>query len=154
MMDKLDGAAVRIAPLDGTNYNNWKFRIEMLLIARKLFGYASGETQLAADADEAQKVVFKEKDDEARAIISIHMSDNQLIDDRNCKSTAEAWEAFKNQYQRKSLVWRIDLKDKISYMRMQEGENALEVLDKICRLRNQLLEMGGLSQKMYFVKSC
>ena len=113
-MDKLDGAAVRIAPLDGTNYDNWKFRIEMLLTARKLFGYASGETRLAAGADDAQKAAFKEKDDEARAIISIHGSDNQLIHVRNCKSAAEAWEALKNQYQRKSLVRRIDLRDKMS----------------------------------------
>ena len=149
-MDKLDGAAVRIAPLDGTNYDNWKFRIEMLLTARKLFGYASGETRLAAGADDAQKAAFKEKDDEARAIISIHVSDNQLIHVRNCKSAAEAWEALKNQYQRKSLVRRIDLRDKMSYMRMQEGENALEFLDKMCRLRDQLLEMGGLMPENVF----
>ena len=31
----------------------------------------------------------------------------------------------------------------MSYMRMQEGENALEFLDKMGRLRDQLLEMGG-----------
>ena len=78
-MDRLDGAAVRVVLLDGTNYDNWKFRIEMLLTARKLFGYASGETQLAAGADDAQKAAFKEKDDEARAMISIHVSDVRVL---------------------------------------------------------------------------
>ena len=53
-MDKLGGAIVTIAPLDGTSCDNWKFRIEMLFTARKLFGYASGETQLAADTNDAQ----------------------------------------------------------------------------------------------------
>ncbi len=142
-MDKFDGTSVRIAPLDGTNYDNWKFRIEMLLTARKLFGYASGEIQLSAEADDAQKAAFKEKDNETRAIISIHVSDNQLVHVRNCKSASEAWEALKNQFQRKSLVRRIDLRDKMSYMRMKEGENALDFLDQMCRLRDQLLEMGG-----------
>ena len=42
----------------------------------------------------------------------------------------------------------------MSYMRMQEGENALEVLDKMCRLRDQLLEMGARCPKIIFVKSC
>ena len=55
-MDKLEGASVRIAPLD---------RTEMLLKARKLLGYASGETQLVADANDAQKTAFREKEDEA-----------------------------------------------------------------------------------------
>ena len=31
----------------------------------------------------------------------------------------------------------------MSYLRMKKGENALEVLEKICRLRDQLLEIRG-----------
>ena len=34
----------------------------------------------------------------------------------------------------------------MSYMRMQEGDNALESLDEMCRLRDQLLEMGAWVQ--------
>ena len=49
MMDKFDGS-VKVTPLDGTNYDNWKFRIEMLLPAQKLFDYATGEIRLSDDA--------------------------------------------------------------------------------------------------------
>eukprot|EP00795_Rhopilema_esculentum_P000982 gene982-10754_t len=82
-MDKFKGTSVKIAPLDETNYDNWKFRMETLLTARKLFGYASGGIQLSAEANDAQRNEFKGKDDEARAIISIHVSDNQLVHVRN-----------------------------------------------------------------------
>ena len=104
----------------------------MLLNARKLFGYASGESQLAAGAgaDDAQKATFKEGD-EARAIILIHVNDNQSVHVRNCKSAANKWKALKNQFQRKSLVRRIELREQMLYLRMQEGENALCFLDEI-----------------------
>ena len=148
-MDKFDGS-VKVTPLDGTNYDNWKFRIEMLLTARKLFDYATGEIRLSDDASQEERATFKDKDNEARAIISMHVSDSQLVHVRHCKSAAEAWEALKNQFQRKSLVRRIDLRDKISFMRMKEGESALEFLDTICRLRDQLLEMGGTMQEDVF----
>ena len=81
-----------------TKYDNWKFRSEMLLTVRKLFGYASGDTQLPAEANDTQKDEFKEKYNEAIAIISIHVSDSQLLHARNCKSAAEAWEALRNQF--------------------------------------------------------
>ena len=148
-MEKFDGS-VKIAALDGTNYDNWKFRMEMLLTARKIFGYATGEIQLEDGADNAAQAAFKEKDNEARAIISMHVSDSQLIHVRNCRTAAGAWKTLKDQFQRKSLVRRIDLRDKISYTRMQEGDNALEFLDKICRLRDQLLEMGGTMSEQVF----
>ena len=64
--------------------------------------------QLAAGEDDAQKAAFKEKDDETRAITSIHVSDNQFVHVRNCKSAAETWKALKNQFQRKCLERRID----------------------------------------------
>ena len=148
-MEKFDGS-VKIAALDGTNYDNWKFRMEMLLTARKIFGYATGEIQLEDGANNAAQAAFKEKDNEARAIISMHVSDSQLIHVRNCRTAAGAWKTLKDQFQRKSLVRRIDLRDKISYTRMQEGDNALEFLDKICRLRDQLLEMGGTMSEQVF----
>ena len=80
----------------------------------------------------------KDKDNKAQAIISMHVSDSQVIHVRHCKLAAEVWGALKNQFQRKSLVRRIDLRDKMYVMRMKEGENTLEFLDTIC-----LLEMEG-----------
>ena len=35
-------------------------------------------------------------------------------------------------------------------MRMKMGENALEFLDTMCRLRDQLFEMGGTMQEDVF----
>ena len=93
---------------------------------------------------------FKDKDNEAKTIISMHVSDSQLVHVRNCKSTAETWKILKDQFQRKSLVRRKDLRDKMSFMRMKEGDNALEFLDKMCRLRDQILEIGGTMQEDVF----
>ena len=89
-MDKFDGS-VKVTPLDWTSYDNWKFRIEMLLTARKLFDYATGEIRLSDDARQEERATFKDKDNEARAIISMHVSDSQLVHVRHCKSAAEAW---------------------------------------------------------------
>ena len=64
---------------------------------------------------------------------------------------AEAWKALKHQFQRKSLVRRIYLRDKMSFMRMKGGENALEFFDTMIRLRDQLLEMRGNMQEDVFL---
>eukprot|EP00794_Sanderia_malayensis_P013261 gene13261-14625_t len=148
-MERFDGS-VKITPLDGTNYDNWKFRMEMLLTARKLFEYVTGEIKLDPGFEDEEEAFFKEKDSEARAIISLHVSDNQLVHIRNCKSAEELWKLLKDRFQRKSLVKRIDLRDKISFTRMQEGDNALEFLDKMCRLKDELIEMGGMMEEQVF----
>ena len=36
MMNKFERTSVRVAPLEGTNYDDWKFRLEMLLTARRI----------------------------------------------------------------------------------------------------------------------
>ena len=45
-MDKFDGS-VKVTHLERTKCDNWKYRIEMLLTARKLFDYATREIQSA-----------------------------------------------------------------------------------------------------------
>eukprot|EP00794_Sanderia_malayensis_P002022 gene2022-2299_t len=117
-MERFDGS-MKITPLDGTNYHNWKFRMGLLLIARKLFEYVTGEIKLHPGFSDEEEAFFKEKDSEARAIISLHVSDNQLVHIRNCKSAEEMWKLLKEQFQRKSPVKRINLKDKISFTRMR-----------------------------------
>ena len=56
-----------IAPLNGSNYHNWKFRISMILAENACKEKFETETDVAALNDDAKKAAHEKDDNKAKS---------------------------------------------------------------------------------------
>ena len=74
-----------IDKLTTENYQTWKFRVQMLLIGKELWEITCGDETLADDADADARRKFKKKDNQARSVVCLAVSDPLLIYVRTTK---------------------------------------------------------------------
>ena len=95
--------AHRIEPLDGSNYQNWKFNVKLLLMERDLWGFIE-DTEVAPEATEADKKekeikLFKTRSQKAYATIALSVSKSLQVHVRNTTNPKPAWDALKAQFE-------------------------------------------------------
>lgn len=67
-----------VEPLVGSNYYNWKFRMEMILAEHNVLEYVTEETKPSSLTSEPAKKDFKINDNKAKSIIVQCVDDSQL----------------------------------------------------------------------------
>ena len=82
-------ATLRIAKLNGSNYQTWKFKVELLLIKEDLWDVVS------EDPSEPVSAEWRTKDRKARATIGLLLEDNQLHLIRKETTANRTWRALK-----------------------------------------------------------
>ena len=91
-----------IAKPTNENYFVWKYRMEMLLI-KDLWSMINEE------APNPVTTQWTKKDNEARALISLLISDNQLNHVRKVTSAMQAWNNLKGYHEKASLSNKVCL---------------------------------------------
>ncbi len=86
----------QVDKLTNSNFAIWKFRIEMVLKARKLWKYVETE----ADAS----VKEKEQEQEALSQIALTVSDGATGHIRNAKTARQAWLKICSVFEQKGLA--------------------------------------------------
>lgn len=112
-----------IEPLNGLNYHNWKFRVEMLMAQENISEFIEEAENYDTITDEARKIEKHRKDKKAQSIIVQCVEDTQLECLRNKKTAYEMWIALKEKYEKKGLPGKMFLKKKLLSMKMKEGES-------------------------------
>ena len=75
----------RIQKLNSDNYAEWKFDMEMLLMAKDVWDIVSGVETLDDDASNDVKAKFKKRDNFARSVICLSVSSSNKIYVRNAQ---------------------------------------------------------------------
>ena len=75
----------QVEKLTNSNFTSWKFRLQMVLKARKLWKYVDGSVVGAVDAKS------QELDQDAMSQIALTVSDGVVGHIRNAKNAREAW---------------------------------------------------------------
>ena len=96
-----------LGKLNGDNYHSWKFNVKMLLIGKDLWEVVDGTEVLGEDAGDAEKKLFKKRDNQALSIVCLSVQPNLQIYVRNCKSSKEAWDSLSNHFEEKTLSKKI-----------------------------------------------
>ena len=75
-----DSASLRIDKFNGENFHLWKFKMQMVLEEKDLWGIVSGDERepVGTSVTEAQKERYKKRVRKALAIICLSLGDNQL----------------------------------------------------------------------------
>src|ERR1700755_560532 len=93
---------VSIEKLDGTNYHVWKFKMQLVLEDKELFGVIDG-----TDVKTEGSVEWVKRDKKARVTICLALSDSILATVRSCDTALSVWEKLASIFESKSLVNRL-----------------------------------------------
>ena len=133
----------RINKFDGTNFHNWKFKMQMVLEERELWEVTCGEIKLEHCVTENDQVVFRKKSRKALAMICLAMEDSQLPLVRSATGAHDAWSRLEGHFEKKSLANKLFLRRRFFTTMMEEGDDVLSHINKLKTLAEQLDAVGA-----------
>ena len=116
MAKSSDGTSSRhlydVAPLrnDGSNFQTWKFRTELILTNRQLWGIVSGSEPKPPTTDADAFTDWEKREREARVQILLTLEDDPLNGVTSTTTSKQAWDSLLERYQGKgaqSIVLQI-----------------------------------------------
>lgn len=134
----MNSKSENIIKLNNSNYFNWKYRMELVLIEKDLWETITDE----APTGERALARWAKKDQKARAAIGLAVEDNQLVHVRGKRSAAETWEALREVHEKDTLVNKIHLIKRISTLRMKDDGNMENHINELSSLFQRLLDLG------------
>lgn len=136
----------RIEKLNNSNYSIWKFKMELLLIKEslwKVINEVESKPVLAADLKNKNEVdEWNKLDDQARALIGLTVEDDQLAHIRKSTTAVQVWNNLREYHQKGTLSNRVHLMRTICSLKMDEGGNAVEHINKMQDLFLKLSDIG------------
>jgi len=127
---------VSIAKLNNTNYQTWKFKLELLLIKEDLWCTVSD------DPPDPITVEWQNKDKRARASIGLLLEDNQLHIVRKENTARATWLALQNHHQKSTLSSKVCLLKKICTLKLTEEGDMNAHVAQMDDLTDQLASLG------------
>lgn len=136
---------------DGTNFNNWKFRIEVLLDEKGLLEYL--ETPLVdlveaaeGDLDSEQRIKLEEKKCKSLLVQCIHDSQLEYIKDK--REAKDIYDALKSIFERQSIAGQLLLRKQILTMKYVDGEEMNKHFLKFDKNVRDLKSIGATMEEM------
>lgn len=123
---------------DGNNFNNWKFRLELLMEEKGLGNILTCEKVVKEDD--------KKKDAEARSLIVQCISDNFLEIVKGCKSAKDMMNSLKNIFTRKSTMSKYNLKKRLIELKCDSNEKLQDFFLKFDKLIGDIEVMSKMEE--------
>lgn len=134
MMDDRDFRG-SVLKLNNSNYQTWKFKLQLLLVKEGLWDLVTDDVPAIPDA------IWKVKDGKAKAVIGLLVEDNHLIHIKNLNYAREYWNVLKEMYEKPNLVNKVMLYKKLwkSFL----GEKSMEEhIGRILCIVDELRALG------------
>ncbi|CAI5964099.1 unnamed protein product [Closterium sp. NIES-65] len=138
-----DTSAVPI--FTGQNYSAWKFKFQVLMMERGLWGFFDG-TEKKPD-DESGIAAWKKKDQKAFATLISRIGINLVSSVRMCikleASAHEAWKRLETIHVNKTLHGKILARNAFYTVKMRAGESMHEYATRVEELGETFMDLGG-----------
>eukprot|EP00795_Rhopilema_esculentum_P007491 gene7491-13268_t len=132
----------KIEPLDGTNYQSWKYNMKLVLMERGLWGFALGTEEIpGSDESVAVRNAFRLRSDKAYSLIALSVSKNLQVHIMSTTSPSIAWNTLQQQFEFISVAQVVRLNRKFYAASMKEGEDLMEHVTYMTSLAEQLREL-------------
>jgi len=122
-----------------SNYQAWKFRIIRILKEKGLL------TAIETDVDKGNSKDLA-RDNAAFTILTLNVKDSQITHIQECATAKEAWEALRIVHQGIGASGRMVLMQRLWALRMVEGDDMAEHLNKFRELANQVESLSADSK--------
>jgi len=131
-IEKLDGSIAS----GKSNYQAWKFRIVRILKEKGLL------TAIEQDPDKGN-AKDTARDNAAFTILTLNARDSQITHIQECATAKAEWEALRIVHQGIGASGRMVLMQRLWALRMVEGDDMAEHLNKFRELANQVKGLSG-----------
>lgn len=137
------GKHYSIEALNGNNYHNWKFRMEMILAENNVLGCIEKDTNVEDIIDEKEKAAKVQLENKAKSLIIQCVNDNQLECLRDKKTAFKMWMMLKDRYEKQGLPGQLYLKKKLLSMKLKENESLEKFILEFEEITRQLKAAGS-----------
>ena len=121
--------ALKIEPLDGSNYGNWKYNVQLLLMERDLWGFIEG-TEVepkATETDKKEKEIkeYLKRSRKAYTTIALSVSKSLQVHIKQTTDPKKAWDLLQSQFEFVSVSQVVRLSRAFYAATMQESDDLL-----------------------------
>lgn len=143
MNNSIESYLHKSGKLDGSNFTNWKFKMQTLLESANAWSIVIGNELRPGSA--AQEQDWDKRETKAKVILKMSVKDNVIPHIRDCKSSTDIWTTLKNLYQTQNTNRVLSLKGKLFTLKMEENESATRFIARVKDLKDRL---GDIREKV------
>jgi hypothetical protein len=126
----------RVPLFDGTNFSNWKFRMEALLDEKDLLELVTelysakvviqeGDTEQAKKEKRDRLVELRKNDKKCKSQIIQRIADSHLEYVKDAETAYEMWSTLQTTFERKSMASQVLLRKKLLTMKFNVGTDSM-----------------------------
>ncbi|KYN02144.1 Copia protein [Cyphomyrmex costatus] len=144
----MDDEKYKIPLFDGTNYSNWKFRMQVLLEKHDLIDYINTPLDvfvraLPAGSADPQAIVMRKKVRKCKSFIIQRIADSHLKYVKEKVTAYEMWQALSESFERKGVASQLRLRKMLLTMRYATTETMVSHFLKFDKLVRELKLTGA-----------
>ena len=108
--ERMMAEVVRIEPLNGSNYQSWKYNMKPVLMERGLWGFIQ-ETEVEPDSTAQASAVntYRLRSDKAYSLIALNVSKSLQVHISSITDPRLAWETLRKQFEFVSIAQVVSL---------------------------------------------
>ena len=143
-----------IEKLNSSNFFTWKVVVQMLLKREGLWRITTGEEKkpnVGKSTDDGTALQqWVRNDEKAISTICLAMGTSELMNVRNCETTAVVWKRLAEIYEAKGVARTVFIRRRLYSTRKQEGDSMQEHINKITELVEQLIGLDDpITERSY-----
>jgi hypothetical protein len=131
--------------LDGSNFINWKFKMQTLMEGYGVWNIAKGtelKPDVAAGATTAQIQDWEKHENKAKVLLCMSVKDNIIPHIREATTSAATWTTLKALYETSNTNRILFLKTKLLGIKMDGNESVSSFLGRIKEVKDKLVNIG------------
>ena len=133
----------KIEPLNGKNYQSWKYNIKLVHMERGLWNFIDGNEEAPGeDATPAVRNAYRLRSDKAYSLIALSVEKKLQVHISTTTDPKVAWNTLKSQFECVSVAQVVRINRKFYAATMNEGTDIFEHLTYMTTLAEQLREMN------------
>lgn len=122
--------------LNGSNFMNWKFKIQTLIEGANAWTIMTSDEQKPTAT--TQKEDWEKRENKVKVLLKMSVKDNVIAHIRDCKTSADIWTKIKSLYETQNANRVLALKSKLFSMRMDKRESATAFVTRIKDVKDGL----------------
>eukprot|EP01018_Ginkgo_biloba_P006693 Gb_18192 [translate_table: standard] len=126
--------------LNGSNYVNWKFKVQTILECWNAWQIVAGIEAKLADATTA--VDWDKRETKAKVLIRMSVTDAIIPHIRDCDTSSNTWKVLKTLFETENANRVFFLKSKLFSIKMDENESVNDYLSRVKELKDKLGDIG------------
>ena len=132
----------KIEPLDGSNFQSWKYDMKLVLMERGLWGFVQGtESEPEPTASASVKNSYCLRLDKAYSLIALSVKTSLQVHISSTTNPKTVWEILQKHFEFVSITQVVHLNRKFYAASIEEGADLLQHIIMMTSLAEQLREL-------------